>query len=302
MSAYAKLFSSIVHSTIWREANHVRIVWITMLALKDRDGVVEASVPGLADAARVTLSECKAALLLLSSPDEYSRTPDNEGRRIAEVPGGWSILNHDVYRERDSFDHRRASDAERARRYRERMAATEIPPSRDGVESVTETRDENSDNRDASRLVTARHTESRLVTASDTDQIQIKSEEIPLSPPGGKRTRAKRTAEGRTLCPGRDDFTPGKSTIAMAARLSVDIWEHFDAMRDWSLSKDRRNKDWDATLRNFMRGSPDKFKIQIHPSTAKDKPFPGQIKADGQVFHRDGYWYHPLPNQPKAAE
>ena len=53
MSGYTKLHSNIIHSTIWRAPNHVRLVWITMLALCDRDGVVEASVPGLADAARV---------------------------------------------------------------------------------------------------------------------------------------------------------------------------------------------------------------------------------------------------------
>jgi len=59
MSAgYTKLFSSIVHSTVWRESNHVRLVWVTLLALCDRDGRVEASVPGLADAARVTVPEC----------------------------------------------------------------------------------------------------------------------------------------------------------------------------------------------------------------------------------------------------
>ena len=51
MSGYSKLFSEICDSTIWREPDHVRIVWITMLAKANKHGEVMASIPGLADAA-----------------------------------------------------------------------------------------------------------------------------------------------------------------------------------------------------------------------------------------------------------
>lgn len=121
MSGYSKLFSSIIHSTVWREPDHIRLVWITMLAMKDRDGIVEAAIPGLADAARVGVTQCEEALLRLSSPDPYSRTPDNEGRRIAEVPGGWEILNHEIYQEKDSQEDRNRKNAEKQKRYRERL-------------------------------------------------------------------------------------------------------------------------------------------------------------------------------------
>ncbi len=100
MSGYTPLFSSIVASTIWRESKETKIVWITMLAMADARGIVEASIPGLADMARVTLDECKAALLILSSPDEYSRTQDHEGRRIKETEGGWQLLNHAKFRQK----------------------------------------------------------------------------------------------------------------------------------------------------------------------------------------------------------
>jgi hypothetical protein len=107
MSGYTKLFSSIIDSTIWRESKETKIVWITMLAKADAKGVVEASLPGLADAARVTLEECIKALKVLSSSDEYSRTKTNEGRRIQEVEGGWLILNHDYYRNKLNKEHRK---------------------------------------------------------------------------------------------------------------------------------------------------------------------------------------------------
>lgn len=107
MSGYTKLFNSILASTIWREDDKTRIVWITMLAMADKNGCVEASIPGLADMARVTIAECEAALEKLSSPDKYSRTPDNEGRRIETKLGGWYILNHPKYRAKMGADERR---------------------------------------------------------------------------------------------------------------------------------------------------------------------------------------------------
>jgi len=95
---FTKLFSSITESTIWREDDKTRILWITMLAMADRKGRVWASVPGLADRARISLPDCVAALNRFMSPDEWSRTKDNDGIRIAEIDGGWVLLNYDKYR------------------------------------------------------------------------------------------------------------------------------------------------------------------------------------------------------------
>ncbi len=107
MNGYTKLFGSIVASTIWRESKETKIVWITMLALSNKYGVVEASLPGLADLARVSLEDTKTAIEVLLSPDSFSRTKDFEGRRIEEVDGGWAILNHGKYRAKMSIDERR---------------------------------------------------------------------------------------------------------------------------------------------------------------------------------------------------
>lgn len=68
-----------------------------MLAMADKHGHVMASVPGLADRARVTLDQCVEALKTLSEPDEWSRSIENEGRRIEEVGGGWVLLNYTKY-------------------------------------------------------------------------------------------------------------------------------------------------------------------------------------------------------------
>jgi hypothetical protein len=67
--------------------------------MADKDtGIVEASIPGLANRAGVTIEETEAALKSFLSPDPYSRTKDYEGRRIKEVDGGWLLLTYNKHR------------------------------------------------------------------------------------------------------------------------------------------------------------------------------------------------------------
>jgi len=124
-------------STIWREPDHVRILWITMLAIKDRWHVVNASVPGLADAARISIKQCEEALEILSSPDPHSRSKEFEGRRIDECDGGWVILNGEKYRNKMSLDERREYNRIKQQEYRARAKA-DADASRTYVQSSTE--------------------------------------------------------------------------------------------------------------------------------------------------------------------
>jgi len=143
MPNYTKLFNSIVTSTIWTEDDKTRIVWITMLAMSDQNGEVHASIPGLARVSGVSLVDCEMAINKLSGPDAYSRTPDNEGRRISSIDGGWELLNHRKYRAMASKEDSKKSNAVRQERFRKRNATVTdsnglVTPSN---ESVTETRD-----------------------------------------------------------------------------------------------------------------------------------------------------------------
>lgn len=124
MAGYTKLFNSILASTIWREDDKTRIVWITLLAMADKNGVAEGSVPGLADLARVTIPECEASLTKLMSADAYSRTTDHEGKRIAKVEGGWAILNHAKYRAKMNLDERREYNRIKQKEFRQKKAST----------------------------------------------------------------------------------------------------------------------------------------------------------------------------------
>jgi hypothetical protein len=119
---YTKLFgTALLQSSVWQEDLHVKVVWITMLSLADAHGIVSASVPGLARTAGVTIEQCEEALAKFLAPDKYSRTKDYEGRRIAEVDGGWLLLNHKKYRQELSSEERRQRETERRRALRERM-------------------------------------------------------------------------------------------------------------------------------------------------------------------------------------
>ena len=121
MTGYTKLFGSIVASTIWREDDKTRLVWITMLAIANRHGEVEASVPGLADLSRVSVDECRQALSKLESPDPDSRSSEMDGRRIEKVEGGWRLINHAKYRAKLSVDERREYLTQKKREQRARQ-------------------------------------------------------------------------------------------------------------------------------------------------------------------------------------
>ncbi|MHC4361221.1 MAG: hypothetical protein ACYSTZ_00235 [Planctomycetota bacterium] len=120
--AYAKLFSNIVASSLWSEDDKTRIVFITMLAMADWEGVVEASPAGLAPLARVSLKDCKSALHKLMSPDPESKNPDHEGRRVAKIEGGFLILNYTKFREKRSKEFERGKARERQRKHRAKKA------------------------------------------------------------------------------------------------------------------------------------------------------------------------------------
>jgi len=115
---FTKLFNTIVTSTIWREDNETRILWITMLAISDRFGEVSGSVPGMAAIANISEEGCRRAITKLESPDPDSRTSDDEGRRIRKIEGGWHITNYEKYRALLTHEERKEYKRIKQRQYR----------------------------------------------------------------------------------------------------------------------------------------------------------------------------------------
>lgn len=121
--SFVKLHGTILDSSIWSQPHYVRIVWITMLAMADMDGIVSASVDGLARRAVVTIAECEKALQVFMSPDPHSRD-GSTGERIEKVPGGWLILNHAAYREKRTPQ--QIATAARVARHRARKKCNDV--------------------------------------------------------------------------------------------------------------------------------------------------------------------------------
>lgn len=141
MNTWAPLWSGIVESSLWAESDAVRIVFVTMLALKDSDHIVRASAFSLARRANKTEKEVLAALKILSSPDKkrVEKQP-HDGRRIEKVEDGWLVLNGELYRakvqeEMKKARWRRAQEAKR-RRDGERGRSTPLPGEARAVEAM----------------------------------------------------------------------------------------------------------------------------------------------------------------------
>ncbi len=120
---YNKLFTKILDSSVWLEPAHVRLVWITMLAMQDQDGMVAlSSIGNVAVRARVTTAEAADAIKRLESADDHNPGQEHEGRRIERVPGtGWIILNAAKYRAIVTAEEARRLNRERVQRHREKV-------------------------------------------------------------------------------------------------------------------------------------------------------------------------------------
>lgn len=99
MSNYTKLFGTILDSTIWSEPQHVKVVWITLLAMSDTFGFVKGFPDSIRNRAQVSKEECLDALDRLMKPDPKGLKQPFEGRRIIESEDGcgYNVLNHGKY-------------------------------------------------------------------------------------------------------------------------------------------------------------------------------------------------------------
>jgi hypothetical protein len=125
---YNKLFTKILDSSIWLESDHIRLVWITFLAVMDKDGIVLLSgVGNVANRARVTEELAADAIKCLESPDKKNPDQEHEGRRIERIPGmGWTVLNAKKYQDIVRAETARMQNRERVKAFRERNGSVMV--------------------------------------------------------------------------------------------------------------------------------------------------------------------------------
>ena len=190
--SYTKLFNSIVTSTIVSEPVATRWLWVTMLAECDANGCVWASVPGLARVANLTIDEVEAGLKCFLSPDPYSRTKDNDGRRIEEVDGGWRLLNHAKYRAKLSYEERKDYKREWDREHRAKKSSVNEPEQSDNFRQHPTASDsirQNPTNPTHTDTDTDTDTEAKAV---EQDQKHIRAARADASEPKNSNSRAKK--------------------------------------------------------------------------------------------------------------
>jgi len=227
---YTKLFGSIVTSSIWVESDQTRIVWFTLLALANRDGVIEGSVPGLASLARVSLQDTEDALDKLMSPDPYSRTKTHEGRRIEAVEGGWRLLNYAVYREKLSQVDRREQDRLRKQRYRQSKSGQ-------GEDRPAVSRDVPGLSHDVpDKSAVSAHTDTDTDTETKKESTIVDSKESRAGNRFFTVTREEWDVYAKEI--GLDD--PGAP------------WDYY-VSNGWKISGRAPMKDWKSALRNWKR-------------------------------------------------
>lgn len=168
---FVVLDAEMLSSSVWAEADHVRLVWITLLILCDTEGYVGAALPGIARAAGVTLEKAEEAIARLQQPDPHSRTKANEGRRLEPAERGWRVLNFIDHLNRLSNERTKARD--RVWRHRQR---------------AREKRDVTTSN-DSNVTVVAGNRDQGIETSENNVS---RKEELPALPPADRTERAIR--------------------------------------------------------------------------------------------------------------
>jgi hypothetical protein len=223
---WTKLFSSILTSSIWSEDDKTRILWVTILACTDKDGFCQAAVPGLAAMARLTVEDTAVALAKLEGPDPYSRTQDHEGRRIEKVDGGWVVLNHGKYRDRDRIERRREYRAEYMREKRRKDDGSVVT----GVHNEVT---------DVHKVFTGVH---KVVTG-------VNSSVSVYDSPSASDSEDQKKEQSRVFTPPSADEV-ARYAAEIGYQLDGQVWCDAYAQKGWVVGRTRM-KDWKAAVRNW---------------------------------------------------
>ena len=118
---FAKLFNQIFDSTI-AEDHVVRHVFMDLLVLADRDGVVDMTPEAIGRRTNVPFELVSRALVKLAEPDTRSRSDLEAGARIVLIDShrdwGWQIVNYQHYRSVVDDEARRTYFRDRQREVR----------------------------------------------------------------------------------------------------------------------------------------------------------------------------------------
>jgi hypothetical protein len=124
---FAKIFSQIFDSSIAADYMN-RHVFMDLLVLADREGVVDMTLDAVSRRTNVPEEIVAHAISVLMTPDPKSRSGDEEGRRLIPLDShrdwGWQIVNYEHYRNIRDEEARRAYFRDKQRAHREKNRQT----------------------------------------------------------------------------------------------------------------------------------------------------------------------------------
>lgn len=130
MAGYTPVFDSVFTGTLSGKYPDTA-AWLFLLALADKHGVVDMTPAYISLVTGMPESSLVECITRFMEPDPYSRTIDEEGRRLVPIdparPWGWKIVNHRKYREKARLQAREVNRVDTGENA-ERMKGKRRPP------------------------------------------------------------------------------------------------------------------------------------------------------------------------------
>lgn len=215
---YGKVFSSIYDGTLYGNWEAIA-TFQQLIVLANADGVVDMTPQAIAARTSFPLDLLLRGIKFLESPDPYSRTPGDDGKRIVLIdaenrPWGWQIVNHGKYQRLRNMEQKR--EADRAR--------------------INEKRNKNNDVATTSQMSPTQY--------ADADVNADEKSNTPAS--SAKALSAGGNGSGIAYIPLNDGSEYSVSQV-LAAELSklypaVDVPQTLNEIRAWNLANPQRRK------------------------------------------------------------
>lgn len=188
-SMYCKLFASLYQGTLRGRSNEI-LVFTNLLAHSTKEGTVDKHFRAIAEETGLSVDEVKAAITVLESPDEESRSPEENGARLVRLDEhrvwGWRVVNYGKYRANRSEDDRAEQNRQAQARWREKHKADSNgskPPSAEGKRDKPMQRERKKQKKEED---SAEGEQQAAPTGDHSELIRLWCEEYPSSHAGEK--------------------------------------------------------------------------------------------------------------------
>ena len=136
---YGKIFTQMYSGTLASKGPWQALVTFQQLiVLSDAQGIVDMTVDAISRVTTIPEEIIRIGIAALEAPDEGSRTPDEDGRRIVRLSEtrdwGWQIVNYVKYRAIRSAEDRR----EYHKLYQRTRRGSELPGLSTGVNGINQ--------------------------------------------------------------------------------------------------------------------------------------------------------------------